>query len=328
MTKTEFFAELARALPKGESDFRNNRKAQIQKALYEWAGDDETKYAFAIEKAKELKAGVDERMDARGFKNEFAINKTAKTRDWLNDQLKADKIAKSYTEWRAAPEQVEKSVKNEVEDEFKTILGGYGRKGMADEKDVEAYREAANRGIEKPEEFAYDMDAAIARFQNPNLQAAIDRGTAAIERSATARGMNDGTDLRKVIADYATSKASEDYQKAAQLAAADKQAQLEAWRSKAQLGQQADTTGLSALQILAGYGNANVGTQTGLELGSQRYGFDTTETAYQTRYAQQLAQEEAEKNRKAAKDQADKQLAADIIGGFTSFATSAIKPKA
>ena len=328
MTKTEFFAELARALPKGESDFRNNRKAQIQKALYEWAGDDETKYAFAIEKAKELKAGVDERMDARGFKNEFAINKTAKTRDWLNDQLKADKIAKSYTEWRAAPEQVEKSVKNEVEDEFKTILGGYGRKGMADEKDVEAYREAANRGIEKPEEFAYDMDAAIARFQNPNLQAAIDRGTAAIERSATARGMNDGTDLRKVIADYATSKASEDYQKAAQLAAADKQAQLEAWRSKAQLGQNADATGLSALQILAGYGNANVGTQTGLELGSKRYGFDTTETAYQTRYAQQLAQEEAEKNRKAAKDQADKQLAADIIGGFTSFATSAIKPKA
>ena len=315
MTKTEFFAELARALPKGESDFRNNRKAQIQKALYEWAGDDETKYAFAIEKAKELKAGVDERMDARGFKNEFAINKTAKTRDWLNDQLKADKIAKSYTEWRAAPEQVEKSVKNEVEDEIKTILGGYVREGMADEKDVEAYREAAKRGIEKPEEFAYDMDAAIARFQNPNLQAAIDRGTAAIERSATARGMNDGTDLRKVIADYATSKASEDYQKAAQLAAADKQAQLEAWRSKAQLGQNADATGLSALQILAGYGNANVGTQTGLELDTKRYGFDTTETAYQKRYEQDVAQDQFEKQLKAAKDQADKQLAADIIGG-------------
>ena len=226
-----------------------------------------------------------------------------------------DYLDKAYTEFRSSPEQVEQSVKKQIEDEIKTILGGYGREGMADEKDVEAYREAANRGIEKPEDFAYDMDAAIARFQNPNLQAAIDRGTAAIERSATARGMNDGTDLRKAIADYATSKASEDYQKAAQLAAADKQAQLEAWRSKAQLGQNADATGLSALQILAGYGNANVGTQTGLELDSKRYGFDTTETAYQNRYAQMLAQDEAEKNRKAAEDQANKQLAADISGG-------------
>lgn len=328
MTNAEFFAELDRALPKGSSDFRNNRKAQIKQALYDWAGDDETKYAYAIEKAKELKAGVDKRMDASGFKNEFAINKTAKTRDWLNDQLKTDKIDKGYTEFRADPKQVEQSVKKQVEDEIKTILGGYGREGMANEKDVQAYREAANRGIEKPETFDYDMDAAIARFQNPNIQAAIDRGTAAIERSATARGMNDGTDLRKAIADYATSKASEDYQKAAQLAAADKQAQLEAWRSKAQLGQNADTTGLSALQILAGYGNANVGTQTGLELDTKRYGFDTTETAYQNRYAQMLAQEEAEKNRKAAEEQANKQLAADIIGGFTSFASSAIKPQA
>lgn len=328
MTKTEFFVGLEKALQRGKSDFRNKCRAQIQEALYEWAGDDETRYAYAIEKAKELNAGVNERMDASGFKNEFAINKTAKTRDWLNGQLKTDKINKGYIEFRSSPEQVEQSVKKEVEDESKIIIGGYTREGMANEEDVAAYREAANRGIEKPEAFSYDMDAAIARFQNPNLQAAIDRGTAAIERSATARGMNDGTDLRKAIADYATSKASEDYQKAAQLAETDKANALEAWRSKAQLGQNADTTGLSALQILAGYGNANVGTQTGLELGSQRYGFDTTETAYQTRYAQQLAQEEAEKNRKAAEKQAKQQAAADIIGGVTKFASSAINPTA
>ena len=49
MTNAEFFAELDRALPKGESDFRNNRKAQIKQALYDWAGDDETKYAYAID---------------------------------------------------------------------------------------------------------------------------------------------------------------------------------------------------------------------------------------------------------------------------------------
>lgn len=292
-------------------------------AVEAWIGDNEERKAFFAENANDI---LPKFYKERTGTNHLKMAKNAKAAvqgDGLGDYLD-----KAYTEFRSSPEQVEQSVKKQVEDEIKTILGGYGREGMADEKDVEAYREAANRGIEKPEDFAYDMDAAIARFQNPNLQAAIDRGTAAIERSATARGMNDGTDLRKAIADYATSKASEDYQKAAQLAAADKQAQLKAWRSKAQLGQNADATGLSALQILAGYGNANVGTQTGLELDSKRYGFDTTETAYQNRYAQMLAQEEAEKNRKAAEEQANKQLAADIIGGFTGFAASAIKPKA
>ena len=296
---------------------------KLNAAIEAWIGDSEERKAYLQANPEAVSKFFSDAVNNASILKKAKAAKNAAEGDGLGDYLD-----KAYTEFRSSPEQVEKSVKKQVEDEIKTILGGYGREGMADEKDVEAYREAAHRGIEKPEGFTYDMDAAIARFQNPNLQAAIDRGTAAIERSATARGMNDGTDLRKAIADYATSKASEDYQKAAQLAAADKQAQLEAWRSKAQLGQNADATGLSALQILAGYGNANVGTQTGLELDTKRYGFDTTETAYQTRYAQQLAQEEAEKNRKAAEEQANKQLAADIIGGFTSFATSAIKPKA
>lgn len=296
---------------------------KLNAAIEAWIGDNEDRKSFLQANPEAVKQFFSEAVTSASPFKQMKAAKEASEGVGLGDYLD-----KAYTEFRSSPEQVEQSVKKQVEDEIKTILGGYGREGMANEKDVEAYREAANRGIEKPETFDYDMDAAIARFQNPNLQAAIDRGTAAIERSATARGMNDGTDLRKAIADYATSKASEDYQKAAQLAAADKQAQLEAWRSKAQLGQQADTTGLSALQILAGYGNANVGTQTGLELDTKRYGFDTTETAYQNRYAQMLAQEEAEKNRKAAEEQANKQLAADIIGGFTSFASSAIKPKA
>lgn len=283
---------------------------KLNAAIEAWIGDSEERKAYLQANPEAVSKFFSDAVNNASILKKAKAAKNAAEGDGLGDYLD-----KAYTEFRSSPEQVEKSVKKQVEDEIKTILGGYGREGMADEKDVEAYREAAHRGIEKPEGFTYDMDAAIARFQNPNIQAAIDRGTAAIERSATARGMNDGTDLRKAIADYATSKASEDFQKAAQLAAADKQAQLEAWRSKAQLGQNADATGLSALQILAGYGNANVGTQTGLELDSKRYGFDTTETAYQTRYAQQLAQEEAEKNRKAAEEQADKQLAADIIGG-------------
>ena len=287
-----------------------SKSEKFQSALDAWIGDSEERAAFLQANPDFAKKFFSEAVtSASPAKQGKAAQKAAE------GQGLGDYLDKAYTEFRSSPEQVEKNVKKQVEDEIKTILGGYGREGMADEKDVEAYREAANRGIEKPEAFSYDIDAAIARFQNPNLQAAIDRGTAAIERSATARGMNDGSDLRKAIADYAASKASEDYQKAAQLAETDKANALEAWRSKAQLGQNADATGLSALQILAGYGNANVGTQTGLELGSQRYGFDTTETAYQTRYAQQLAQEEAEKNRKAAEKQADQQLAADIIGG-------------
>ena len=287
-----------------------SKSEKFQSALDAWIGDSEERAAFVKANPDFVKKFFSEAVtSASPFKQAKAAQKAAE------GQGLGDFLDKAYVEFRSSPEQVEKNVKKQVEDEIKTILGGYGREGMADEKDVEAYREAAKRGIEKPEEFAYDMDAAIARFQNPNLQAAIDRGTAAIERSATARGMNDGTDLRKAIADYAASKASEDYQKAAQLAEADKANALDAWRTKSQLGQNADTTGLSALQILAGYGNANVGTQTGLELGSQRYGFDTTETAYQTRYTQQLAQEKDEADRKAAEEQANKQLAADIIGG-------------
>ena len=48
------------------------------------------------------------------------------------------------------------------------------------------------------------------------------------------------------------------------------------------------------------------------------------------RYLQGMAQEEAEKNRKLAEKQANQQLAADIIGGVSRFAASAItgKPKA
>lgn len=283
---------------------------KFQSALDAWIGDSEERKAY-------LQANPDfaKKVFAEAVTSASPAKQGKAAQKVAEGQGLGDYLDKAYTEFRSSPEQVEKSVKKQVEDEIKTILGGYGREGMANETDVAAYREAANRGIEKPEAFSYDMDAAIARFQNPNLQAAIDRGTAAIERSATARGMNDGTDLRKAIADYAASKASEDYQKAAQLAETDKANALEAWRSKAQLGQNADATGLSALQILAGYGNTNVGTQTGLELDSKRYGFDTTETAYQTRYAQQLAQEEAEKNRKSAEKQAQEQLAADIIGG-------------
>jgi len=292
---------------------------KLQAAIDSWIGDSEERKAYLQANPEAVKQFLSEAVTSASPAKQAKAAQRAAEGVGLGDYL-----SKGYTEWRSSPEQVE-AKQQEYLQQIKDILGGYmGREGMADEKDVAAYREAANRGVEKPEAFSYDMDAAIARFQNPNLQAAIDRGTAAIERSATARGMNDGSDLRKAIADYATSKASEDYQKAAQLAEADKQSELEAWRSKAQLGQQADTTGLSALQILAGYGNANVGNTAQTDVGITKGAFDDTETAYQTRYEQNVAQEQFDKQLKAAQEQADKQMYASIFGGLTGLASSAL----
>ena len=294
---------------------------KIQAALDSWVGDSEERKAYIQANPEAVKQFMAEAVKANASS---PVKTIAAARKAAQGEGLGNFLSKGYTEWRSSPEQVEKK-QGEYLAQLKDVLSGYmGREGMADEQDVQAYREAANRGISKPEEFSYDLDAAIARFQNPNLQAAIDRGTAAIERSATARGMNDSSDLRKAIADYASSKATEDYQNAVKLAEADKASALDAWRSKAQLGQNADATGLSALQVLAGYGNANVGNTAQTDIGLTQNANDTTESAYQNRYAQILAQEEAEKARKAAEDQSDKDLLSTIIGTAGKIAGAAL----
>lgn len=297
-----------------------SKSDKIQKAFDAWVGDNAERQAFVQANPKIIGKFFEEAVDnASGvFKKVEAARNAAKLKG-VDDYLD-----KAYTEWRSSPEQEEKK-QQEYVNQFKDIIYGYmGREGMADEKDVAAFREAANVGVSAPSKFEYDLDAAIERFSNPNIQRQVDRGVAAIERSATARGMNDSSDLRKMISDYAASKASEDYQKAAALANQDRQTALSQWLSENQLQQNADTSRLSGLSQLAGFGNTNVGTTASTELGFTSAARDNTESAYQTRYAQQLAQEEAEKARKAAAEQADQDFVSTIIGTTGKVAGAAL----
>lgn len=289
--------------------------------LDEWIGNDEGKRRFIEQNPEAVRDAVKDILDsASGAVG--TIKAAMKTRDAKNilDQMDAN-----YKSWRASAPAVEEDSKEEAKAERAILSGGYEREGMADEKDIQAYRDAILGGaVSKPTEFTYDWDSAIQRFQNPNLQAQVDRATQALERSATARGINDSSDLRKMISDRAASIASEDYQKAAQLANQDRNAAISVWEKMNTMTQDADKTRLGGLAALAGYGNENVIGLTDKDLGIQRYGFETTESAYQTDEARRIAEEEAEKNRKAAEDAANKKMITDIATGVIS----AVAPKA
>lgn len=288
------------------------KKNEIE--LEEWIGNDEGKRRFIEQNPEAVRDAVKDIVDSGS--GAFGTFKAAmKARDAKNilDQMDAN-----YKSWRASAPAVEEDAKEEAKAEREILSGGYGREGMADEADVKSFREAANAGVSAPSSFSYDWNEAIQRFSNPNIQRQIDRGTAAIERSATARGMNDSSDLRKMISDYAAQKASEDYQQAATLANQERAQAASEWATQNKLQQTADESRLNALKVLAGYGNENVVGQTDKELGVQRYGFETSENAYQTEEARRLAQEEAEKNRKAAEDAANKKLVGDVIGGVAT----------
>jgi len=305
---------MAKASEAAKAAGYGKRSGKVYDELMTWAGDDSRKQEYAKEVADSAKKALENAPGAM----------TSKMLDEVVKNYKKAANYDAYSAWRGSATNIAK----DTQDQLKQILGviekGYGQEGMADEADVQAFREAANVGVSAPSKFDYDLDAAIERFSNPNIQRQVDRGVAAIERSATARGMNDSSDLRKMISDYAAEKASEDYQKAAALANQDKQTALSQWLSENQLQQNADTSRLTGLSQLAGFGNSNVVGQTGLEVGATQGAFDTQNTAYLSAKAQQLAQQEAEKARKAAAEQADKDFFSTIIGTAGKIAGAAL----
>jgi len=281
------------------TDGYGKNSGAVYDKLMQWAGDDADKQLFAKERADKVKAA---------FTNGSGTKRIANIYKALQINPEEEYAAWSFGK---TPEKAQETAE-QVKTEAKELLGGEDAAGAAD---IAALREYLS-GIQQQStpEFSYDWDAAVDRFSNKAIDEQINRATEALERSAANRGQFYSSDTLKRISDRAQSLAQENVQNAMKLALEDKNAALQEYATKLNADQTARAQALNGLNALAGLGNTNISQLAQIVTGATQAAGDTGINYYGTRYAADEAKKEAEKNRKAAQEQALLGTLGGIVG--------------
>lgn len=288
MTNAEFQAALKAALPEGK------KRETARNALAAWAGEDQAKQAYAVQKAGELNDLIHSFNNASALEMGKAAKKLAEASNFDSGF--------AASQWAKTPEIAQETAE-QVKSEAQELLGDGS--GAAGKEDIAALREYLS-GLQQQETpaFSYDFDAAIDRFSNKSIDEQIDRATRALERSAANRGQFYSSDTLKKVADRAQSLGQENYQNALQLALQDKQTALNEYATKLNADQARRSQSLEGLNALAGLGNTNISQLADIFANATQGAGDTAMSYYGSKVAADAAKEEAEKTRKAQTEQA------------------------
>lgn len=186
-----------------------------------------------------------------------------------------------------------KGLKQDAQNQAGQISSTYGQiMGQgAGAQDIQAYRKAANNMDTTVDPFSYDWDAAVARFQDPTVDAQVAAATKAVQDSAANRGGLFSSATGKAISDRAADIAKQSIQEAMKMALQDKSSEADIWGKTQTLKQNAQQMQMTNLGQLAGLGQQGLATQAQGTAQAQQSAFDTINSATAQQIKNNLAKQ-------------------------------------
>ena len=172
-------------------------------------------------------------------------------------------------------------LKGDAQNQASEIAADYGRimSQGAGAQDIQAYRDAVGRMDTTVDPFSYDWDAAVAKFQDPTVDAQVAAATKAVQDSAANRGGLFSSATGKAISDRAAAIAQQSMQEAMKMALQDKQSEANIWGQTQNLKQNAQQMQLNNLGQLAGMGQQGLSTMAQGQAQAKQSAFDTINSA-------------------------------------------------
>lgn len=172
-------------------------------------------------------------------------------------------------------------LKTDAQNQASEIAGDYGRimSQGAGAQDIANFRDAVGSMDTTVDPFSYDWDAAVAKFQDPTVEAKVAAATKAITDSAANRGGLFSSATGKAISDRAEQIAQQAIQDAMKMALQDKQAEADIWGKTQTLEQNAKQMQLNNLGQLAGLGQQGLSTMAQGTAQAKQSAFDTINSA-------------------------------------------------
>jgi len=172
-------------------------------------------------------------------------------------------------------------LKTDATNQASEIAGDYAKilSQGAGAQDIANYRDAVGSMDTTVDPFTYDWDAAVAKFQDPTVDAQVAAATKAIQDSAANRGGLFSSATGKAISDRAGQIAQQAIQDAMKMALQDKQSEANIWGQTQNLKQSAQQMQLNNLGQLAGMGQQGLSTMAQGTAQAKQSAFDTINSA-------------------------------------------------